>query len=96
MKKWGDGKQIENPSYGAFVTFGNTHIGFVVGISEDNKSLFVLGGNQNDEVNVSKYPIKDNFKYFLPKDYTPSNIESSTTFLQQSYGGTVKKGGSTR
>jgi uncharacterized protein (TIGR02594 family) len=95
-RSWEEGKQIENPSYGALVTLGDRHIGFVVGISEDGKNLFVLGGNQSDEINVSMFPIKDDFQYFLPKDYEPYDFESDTEFLRQSYKGTIKKGGSVR
>ena len=99
-RRWGEGKQIEKPSYGAIVTFvnsrGGDHMGFVVGISEDNKNLFVLGGNQNDEVNVSKYLITNNFKYFLPKNYEVCDFENNTVYLQQSFNGTIKNGGSTR
>ena len=31
------------------------HVSFVVGKSPDGKALYMLGGNQNDEVNVSRY-----------------------------------------
>jgi uncharacterized protein (TIGR02594 family) len=95
-RTWDSGDKIDKPSYGALVTFGDTHIGFVVGMSEDGKELYVLGGNQNNEVNVSKYPIKDNFEYFLPKDYKPRDFENDEKFLKQSYQGTIKNGGSTR
>lgn len=49
-----------NPCYGAVVVIktnsgtGN-HVGFLVG-QDTVGNVFVLGGNQNNEVNVSKYP----------------------------------------
>jgi len=91
-RTWKNGIKINGPSYGALVTFGDNHIGFVVGITEDEKELLVLGGNQNDEVNVSQYQIKSNFKYFLPKEYEPGNLESDYNFLKGSYQGVIKKG----
>ncbi len=93
---WERGYEIDKPSYGAIVTFGDTHMGFVVGISENGKKLLVLGGNQDDEVNVSEYTIKNNFKYFLPEGYIPKEFESNEEFLKQSYQGTVKNGGNTQ
>ncbi|WP_156032739.1 hypothetical protein [Prevotella sp. 10(H)] len=94
-RTWGDGVEIDEPSYGALVTFGDTHIGLVVGMSKDETELFVLGGNQADEVNVSKYAIKTNFKYFLPQNYTPFSFENDPEFLKESYEGTITNGSRT-
>ena len=69
-RTWEGGYEIDEPSYGAIVTFGDTHIGFVVGISENAEKLIVFGGNQDDEVNVSEYPIKNNFKYFPKRTFS--------------------------
>jgi uncharacterized protein (TIGR02594 family) len=33
------------------------HVGFFINYSEDKKYIYVLGGNQNNEVNIKKYPV---------------------------------------
>ena len=54
------GTATDTPSKGCIVIFdrGNNpaqgHVGFY--ISETPTHIYVLGGNQNDEVNISKYP----------------------------------------
>jgi uncharacterized protein (TIGR02594 family) len=42
------------------------HVGFVTKF--DNNSVWMLGGNQNDEVNVSKYPRSKFIAFTKPKD----------------------------
>ena len=32
------------------------HVGFFIGYTEDKKHIYVLGGNQNNQVNIKKYP----------------------------------------
>ena len=32
------------------------HVGFFIGYSEDQKHIYILGGNQNNQVNIKKYP----------------------------------------
>lgn len=32
------------------------HVGFFIGYTEDKKYIYVLGGNQNNQVNIKKYP----------------------------------------
>lgn len=32
------------------------HVGFFISYSEDRKDIYVLGGNQNNQVNIKKYP----------------------------------------
>lgn len=71
--KWG--KSIRNPSYGCIVVFkrGNStwqgHVAFYV--KEDDKYVWVLGGNQRNSVNVSKYRKSDVLGYRVP--VTPGN-----------------------
>ncbi len=33
------------------------HVGFFISYSEDKKHIYVLGGNQNNQVNIKKYPV---------------------------------------
>lgn len=54
-EKWGRG--LSKPVIGCIVVFsrkGGGHVGFYVG--ETKTHILVLGGNQGDMVNVSKYP----------------------------------------
>lgn len=32
------------------------HVGFFIGYSEDNRYIYVLGGNQSNQVNIKPYP----------------------------------------
>lgn len=64
-RSWLDiGIEIDNPVVGDVVVFWREnqnswkgHVGVFVGFSEDGKNILVLGGNQGNEVNISKYPI---------------------------------------
>jgi uncharacterized protein (TIGR02594 family) len=53
------GQRLDKPVYGA-VGFkprkGGGHVSFIVGQSEDGLHYYMLGGNQGDAVNVTKYP----------------------------------------
>ena len=52
---WGD--PLEGPAHGCVVVFrrdGGGHVGFVVGQDHEGR-LLVLGGNQQDEVNVRAF-----------------------------------------
>jgi len=66
------GKRTARPVLGALAIkkrTGGGHVGFVVGKSEDEKHLYLLGGNQNDEVNISRYLRKDFVDLRVPVDY---------------------------
>ena len=39
------------------------HVGFFMGFSHNGQSVFVLGGNQDDEVNIRKYEIERVLEY---------------------------------
>ena len=72
-KEWANfGKKIEKPLYGAIgikTRKGGGHVAFVVGQSADGNSLFMLGGNQSNSVNVTKYN-KDVWETFVvPADF---------------------------
>lgn len=53
--KWGE--ELKTPEFGCLVIFGwpdgSGHIGFYV--NETSDIVRVLGGNQNDEVNITRY-----------------------------------------
>ena len=48
---------------------GGGHVAFVVGRSRDGEYLYMLGGNQNDEVNISRYRRDVWEKFVVPSDY---------------------------
>ena len=52
------GQRLDKPVYGALgikTRKGGGHVSFVVGQSEDGTHYYMLGGNQGDAVNVTKY-----------------------------------------
>ncbi len=73
------GKKVKKPTYGTICIKKRArggHIGFVVGESGDGKYYYVLGGNQNDEVNISK-SLKTKWDWFV----VPSNYKSEDASL---------------
>lgn len=84
---WGQG--LNKPAYGCVVVFerqGGGHVGFVVG-QDDNGRLLVLGGNQNNSVNITPFDKARVAGYRWPKGWplseedlplTATNAESST------------------
>ena len=87
-KEWLNwGVLIEAPVYGCVVVFGRTgggHVGFVVGKDKQGR-LLVLGGNQNNAVNVLPFDTGRVLGYRVPYGYkgaalvtVVSNAKSST------------------
>jgi uncharacterized protein (TIGR02594 family) len=70
---WKDfGKAVKNPIFGAIgikERRGGGHVSFVVGQSRDRKFLYMLGGNQNNEVNISQYKKSTWLKFVIPSNY---------------------------
>lgn len=58
-KEWSNfGVGLKSPVYGAICVksrSGGGHVAFAVGQSRDGKHYFMLGGNQSNEVNISRY-----------------------------------------
>ena len=57
------GNKVEKPELNDVVIFWREkrfswkgHVALFVGYSEDKKFIYALGGNQNNEVNIKKYP----------------------------------------
>jgi uncharacterized protein (TIGR02594 family) len=66
------GKSVTKPTFGAIgikQRDGGGHVAFVVGKSLDGEYLYMLGGNQNDEVNISRYRRNIWEKFVVPSDY---------------------------
>jgi uncharacterized protein (TIGR02594 family) len=75
-------KESSIPIYGSVVVFHwkkkEGHAGFVVG-SDNKGGLYVLGGNQDNMVNITyfeKSKVKKALGYYLPNSYTPSPLDS--------------------
>jgi uncharacterized protein (TIGR02594 family) len=57
------GTEIKNPKLNDVVVFWRSkrsswkgHVGFFIGYTVDKKYIYVLGGNQNNQVNIKRYP----------------------------------------
>lgn len=64
------GRNADGPKIGSIAIKGRKgggHVGFV--ISCDGDELYLLGGNQNDEVNIRKYKITDFIEFRVPMNY---------------------------
>ena len=58
------GTEINKPKLNDVVVFWRHkksswkgHVGLFISYSEDKKHIYVLGGNQNNQVNIKKYPV---------------------------------------
>lgn len=75
-KEWANfGKKIERPIYGAIGVKsrkGGGHVAFVMGKNSDGSKLYMLGGNQGDEVNVSEYAADVWETFVVPTHYDVS------------------------
>jgi uncharacterized protein (TIGR02594 family) len=77
-KAWtGFGKKIKDPVYGAIgvkIRKGGGHVAFVVGQSNDGKHLFMLGGNQDDMVQIKKYPLSAWTTFVVPANFNEADV----------------------
>lgn len=95
-RNWEAGVQLSQPTYGAVVTLGNEHMGFIVGLNATGTRALILGGNQGDAVNISSWPIRKDFKYFVPRNYIVPPLDSNSEYLRGTHQGTVPSGGRIR
>lgn len=66
------GKQIDTPIHGAIAIKsrkGGGHVAFVVGKNHDGKYLYMLGGNQSDQVSIARYPADVWDTFVVPSNY---------------------------
>jgi uncharacterized protein (TIGR02594 family) len=73
-RNWG--REIDEPVYGAIAVktrSGGGHVTFVVGANTSGTQVAVLGGNQNNEVNITMYN-RNVFRYFVPTNYVIPNF----------------------
>ena len=69
------GVSAHKPVFGAIAVKsrkGGGHVGIVVGQSRGGKWLYILGGNQGDEVSVRKYRTRLFIDFRIPKGYKPT------------------------
>jgi uncharacterized protein (TIGR02594 family) len=85
------GHALKQPVFGAIGIKqrkgGGNHVAFLVGQSRDGKHYFMLGGNQRDEVNVTRYAASAWNAFVFP----PGAISSGTLPVYQ---GTAAESGS--
>jgi uncharacterized protein (TIGR02594 family) len=70
------GKKIDQPVYGAIgikSRKGGGHVAFIVGQSQDGTKYYMLGGNQNNKVQISEYPKKVWEAFVFPSQHDASN-----------------------
>lgn len=80
------GRKLDAPVYGAIgikSRTGGGHVAFVVGKSADGKHLFMLGGNQRDEVNVCRYD-KSAWDTFVVPETFDNSQESLPVYTKRS------------
>ncbi|MBX7157854.1 MAG: TIGR02594 family protein [Verrucomicrobiae bacterium] len=72
-KNWG--QEAEEPVYGAIAVIdygkGKGHVGFVAGVSKDGKTVYLLGGNQSDQVKISAFSVDKIASYRMPDAINP-------------------------
>jgi uncharacterized protein (TIGR02594 family) len=75
-KEWKTfGQALKKPSYGAIgikTRHGGGHVAFVLGQSRDGKYYYMLGGNQGDTVNISRYPAGAWDSFVFPQGVVPA------------------------
>ena len=86
-RSWLDwGRRIEKPTLGCLVVFSRGsnpkagHVGFYVESVNHGKHLNVIGGNQNDRVQLSTYPVTSVLAYIMPKNRKKDKKMDTKTF----------------
>lgn len=76
-KAWaGFGATVKKPVYGAICVksrSGGGHVAFIVGQSRDEKYYYMLGGNQDDAVSITRYRASIWETFVFPPGAVPGN-----------------------
>jgi len=75
------GVSVGKPYYGSLAIKsrkGGGHIGIVLGISSDERYLYILGGNQNDKVCIKKYRKSVFIDFRMPNDNCEKRLVYTT------------------
>ena len=73
FKGYGETYSKLNPKYGSIAIMNYSHVGFVIG-QTPNGRIILLGGNQNNAINLSPNSIHYVIHFVYPSNYNPSNI----------------------
>lgn len=84
------GKKTTWPQPGDIVVFWRTdinslfgHVGFFLGYTKSGKSIYCLGGNQNDEVNIQTFPLDRIIEFRSLTDNLDDDLEIPTGYLRK-------------
>lgn len=84
------GKKTDWPQPGDIVVFWRTnrdgiygHVGFFLGYTKSEKSIYCLGGNQDDEVNIRTFPLDRILEFRSLTDAAQDNVTLPTGYLRQ-------------
>jgi len=84
------GKKTEWPQPGDIVVFWRTsinsvfgHVGFFLGYTQSGKSIYCVGGNQDDEVNIRTYPLTKVIEFRSLVDDIEENLVIPSGYLRQ-------------
>jgi len=84
------GKKTTWPQPGDIVVFWRTdinslfgHVGFFLGYTKSGKSIYCLGGNQNDEVNIQTFPLDRIIEFRSLTDNVDDDLEIPTGYLRK-------------
>ena len=84
------GKKTDWPQPGDIVVFWRKdinslfgHVGFFVGYTKSGKSIYCLGGNQNDEVNIQTFPLDRIIEFRSLTDDIDETLTIPTGYLRQ-------------
>ena len=71
FKSWG--VSSFNPQFGVIAIMNYSHVGFVIGQNKDGR-IVILGGNQNNAINLSPNAMNNVLKYVYPANLYKSNV----------------------
>ncbi len=84
------GKKTDWPQPGDIVVFWRIsinsafgHVGFFIGYTQSGKSIYCLGGNQDDEVNIQTFPISKIVEFRSLTDDLEENLIIPSGYLRQ-------------
>ncbi len=84
------GNKTDWPQPGDIVVFWRTdingifgHVGFFLGYTKSGKSIYCLGGNQNDEVNIQTFPLDRILEFRSLTDAVDASLTIPTGYLRK-------------
>ena len=84
------GNNTSWPQPGDIVVFWRTnrnsmfgHVGFFVGYTKSAKSIYCIGGNQNNEVNIQSFPLDRILEFRSLTDHFDGDLEIPIGYLRQ-------------